>query len=111
VHAEESAELVGDRLLDVRDDLVAVRIALQAAARRVEVGAQSVVCALLELVRVAVQVDDDYFVHWGRPCGYCPCLCPRFFTVALIVCQYSKVSLSCSRPLAVGSWYFLGGPA
>ena len=66
VGPEHGAELVGDRLLDVRHDLVPVGIALEAAARGLQVGTERLVAVLLELVGVSVEVDRDDFVHGMR---------------------------------------------
>jgi hypothetical protein len=50
-------------LLEIRHDLREVGIRLELRFRAIQVRAQGVVPDLVDLVSIAVQVDDDDFVH------------------------------------------------
>jgi hypothetical protein len=63
VVAEELPAFVGNRLLEIRHDFRAVGIALELALCAREVLAERIVPAFVELVRVAIQVEADDFLH------------------------------------------------
>jgi hypothetical protein len=67
VRTEELLALVCDGLLEVRDDLGAVGVVRQRVFGAGEIFPQGVVSALVELIRVAIQVDADDFLHGYRP--------------------------------------------
>ncbi len=94
VRSQIGAALVRNRLLEIRHDLGAIRIVRELPLGLGQVLAQGVVPALIELVRVAIQVDADDFLH-----GYFP----SWVMVTLRCFQYSISSASCDCPLAV-SW-------
>lgn len=58
---------VGDRLLEVGEDLGAARIVTQLRLGIIEVRAQRLVRPLLHLVGVAVQADSDHCTHDDSP--------------------------------------------
>ena len=67
VRPEKPVALLGDRPLQVGEDLHAIGIVFQPDLRLLEVGAHRVVRGFVELVGVAVQVDGDDFLHTYRP--------------------------------------------
>ena len=67
MRAEDGAAFLGNRLFDIRHDLSLVWIVLQPPGGSVEVEAQGVVSALLQLECVPVQIDGDDSVH-GSGC-------------------------------------------
>jgi hypothetical protein len=67
VLSEVGLALVRDRLLEIGDDFAAVGIVLELLLRAREIQPQRLISSLVELVRVAIQVDADDFVH-----GYFP---------------------------------------
>jgi hypothetical protein len=69
VRGEIPAALLGDRLLEVRDDFGAVRIVFELTLRPVEVGDQSRLSSLFDLVRMAVQTDGNDLLHVIVPAG------------------------------------------
>ena len=65
---EKSQAFFRDRLLEVPNDLGLVRIAAELRVRMIEIGAECVVSALVELIRIAVEIDRDDFLHdYARP--------------------------------------------
>jgi hypothetical protein len=94
VRSQLAAALVGDRVLDVGEDLGLVRVRGEALGGGIEITLQRLVCRLLELVCIAIQVHDDDFLHRYLP---------RRVIVALISFQYSSSLASCARPFAVSA--------
>jgi hypothetical protein len=78
VRAQIPLTLVGDGLLQIRDDLGAVGVLAERLLGPGEVLTQGVVARFVELVGVAIQVDADDFLH-----GYFP----SFAIVALTCFQ------------------------
>ena len=58
---------VGNCLLEVGQDLGAIRVLAQLRLRAIEIGTDRVEGVLVELVRPAVQIDRDDFVRGYRP--------------------------------------------
>ena len=63
VRSEIAPALVRDRLFEICHDLGAVRIGGQRLAGARQVVAEQLVAAVVELIRVAIQVDADDFLH------------------------------------------------
>jgi hypothetical protein len=63
VRAEKPLALLANGLLEIRHDLREVGIRFELPFRAIEVGAQRVVPDLVDLVRIAVQIDDNDFMH------------------------------------------------
>lgn len=57
VRVQKALALLGDRLLEIGEDFLAIRVVAQLALRGLQIGDERVVSALVDLVRVAVQVD------------------------------------------------------
>ncbi len=69
VLTEDAIALVGDGLLEIGNNLRLVRVVLQLDFGGIEVRAQRRERALFQLIRVAIQVDDDDFLHsYGPSC-------------------------------------------
>jgi hypothetical protein len=58
---------VGDRLLEIRHDLGAIRIVLQLLLCGIQVGTQGAAARLFDVEGNAVEIDDDDGVHDQRP--------------------------------------------
>jgi hypothetical protein len=67
VRTEDLLAPVGDRLLQIADDLAAVGIPGERALRAGEIVKERVVAGFVDLVRVSVQIDADDFLHGYRP--------------------------------------------
>jgi hypothetical protein len=70
VRPQVANALVGNGLLEIREDLRLVGIAGEPLLRHLQVGPQSVVTDGVELIRIAVQTDGDHGAH-----DYCPSPC------------------------------------
>ncbi len=67
VRTQAGVALVADRLLQIRQDLRAIRVRAQFRLRAVEVASQLVVRAFFELVGGAVEIDRGDLAHAHRP--------------------------------------------
>ena len=63
MRVQVAGTLVGNGLLEVGQDLGAVRVVVELGLRATQIGADPLVGVLVELVRLAIQVDRDDFVH------------------------------------------------
>src|SRR6516225_6399272 len=67
VWAEKPIALVGNGLLEVGDDLLAIRVVFELDLSPIQVSTQQIVGRLVELIGMAVQIDRDHFLHGYRP--------------------------------------------
>jgi hypothetical protein len=63
VRPEHSTAFLADGLFEIGHHFGAIRTVLEAGIRSLQVGAQQIEAGLLELIRISVEADADYFLH------------------------------------------------
>ena len=63
VRPEQAVALLGDGLLEIGEDLGTIRVVSEPDAGALEISDERVVAGFLDVIRAAVQVDGDHFLH------------------------------------------------